>query len=79
MNKIDLFFARHMWLTHWLGFVIVPFCVGMTCGPLSESLQESLQYGFIFGFIYGYFFLGPKIKKYKEFNNQKQMENSTND
>lgn len=27
----------------------------------------------------GYFFLGPKIKKYKEFNNQKQTENLTND
>ena len=78
MNKTDLFFARNMWLTYVLGFVIVPFCVGMTCGSLSESLQESLQYSFIAGIVWGLYFM-PKIKKYKEFNNQKQMENSTND
>ena len=73
MNKTDLFFARNMWLTYVLGFVIVPFCVGMTCGSLSESLQESLQYSFIAGIVWGVFFM-PKIKKYKEFNNQRLNE-----
>ena len=42
------------------------------------AFREAWQYTIIFGFIYGSF-LGPKIKKYKEFNNQKQMENLTND
>ena len=78
MNKIDLFFARNMWLTSWLGFVIIPFCVGMACGSLSESLQESLQYSFIAGFVWGLFFM-PKIKKYKEFNKKSTREDSANE
>ena len=73
MNKIDLFFAKNMWLTYVLGFVIVPlaFSQSMSC---MFAFSEAWQYAVIFGFIYGFFFLGPKIKKYKEFNNQRQME-----
>ena len=78
MNKIDLFFAKHMMLTYVLGFVIVPLLVGKVSLGLFD-FHDAWQYAVIFGFIYGYFFLVPKIKKYKEFNNQKQMENSTND
>ena len=78
MNKIDLFFAKHMMLTYVLGFVIVPLLVGKVSLGLFD-FHDAWQYAVIFGFIYGLFFLGPKIKKYKEFNNQKQMENLTND
>ena len=78
MNKIDLFFAKHMRLTYVLGFVIVPLVFSQLMAYMF-AFSEGWQYTVIFGFIYGYFFLGPKIKKYKEFNNQKQMENSTND
>ena len=78
MNKFDLFFAKNMWLTHWLSFVIIPFCVGMICGSLSERLQESLQYSFIAGFVWGLFFM-PKIKKYREFNKNQLEKDSTND
>lgn len=67
MNKIDLFFARNMWLTYWLGFVIIPFMIGQFISCMF-SFSEAWQYGIIFGFIYGLFFLGPKIKKYREFN-----------
>ena len=78
MTKIDLFFAKHMWLTYGLGFVIVPlaFSQSMSC---MFTFSEAWQYAVIFGLIYGLFFLGPKIKKYKEFNNQKQMRKSAND
>ena len=78
MNKIDLFFAKHMWLTYVLGFVIVPLLIGNVSLGLFD-FYDAWQYAGIFSFIYGLFFLGPRIKKYKEFNNQKQMENSTND
>ena len=67
MNKIDLFFAKHLWLTYIIVFVIVPlaFSQSMSC---MFTFSEAWQYAVIFGFIYGLFFLGPKIKKYKEFN-----------
>ena len=78
MNKIDLFFAKHMRLTYVLSFVIVPVVFSQLMAYMF-AFREAWQYTFIFGSIYGYFFLGPKIKKYKEFNNQKQMENLTND
>ena len=73
MTKIDLFFAKHMWLTYGLGFVIVPL-VFTQLMAFMFAFSEAWQYAVIFGFIYGFFFLGPKIKKYKEFNNQRQME-----
>ena len=78
MTKIDLFFAKHMWLTYGLGFVIVPVVFSQLMAYMF-AFSEAWQYAVIFGFIYGFFFLGPKIKKYKEFNNQKQMRNSAND
>ena len=73
MNKIDLFFAKHMMLTYVLGFVIVPVVFTQLMAYMF-AFSEAWQYAVIFGFIYGFFFLGPKIKKYKEFNNQRQME-----
>ena len=76
MTKIDLFFAKHMWLTYGLGFVIVVFSQLMA---YMFAFSEAWQYAVIFGFIYGLFFLGPKIKKYKEFNNQKINEEINND
>ena len=78
MNKINLFFAKHLMLTYILGFVIVPLVFSQLMSHMF-AFSEGWQYVVIFGSIYGYFFLGPKIKKYKEFNNQKQMENLTND
>ena len=69
MNKIDLFFARHMLLTYVLGFVIVPLLLGKISLGFFD-FHDAWQYAVIFGFIYGYFFLGSKIKKYKEFNDQ---------
>lgn len=78
MNKIDLFFAKHMLLTYIVGFVIVPVVFSQIMGYIF-IFADAWQYRVIFGFIYGFFFLGPKIKKYIEFNNQKQMENLTND
>ena len=73
MNKIDLFFAKNMCLTYLLGFVIVPLLIGKISITLFD-FHEAWQYAAIFSFIYGFFFLGPKIKKHKEFNNQKQIE-----
>ena len=78
MNKIDLFFAKHMLLSYIVGFVIVPVVFSRLMSYLF-AFSEGWQYTVIFGFIYGFFFLEPKIKKYKEFNNQKQMENLIND
>lgn len=77
MNKIDLFFAKNMWLTYVLGFVIVPlaFSQSMSC---MFAFSEAWQYAVIFGFIYGFFFLGPKVKKYKGFNKEqlnKELKN----
>ena len=69
MNKIDLFFAKHMWLTYGLGFVIVPVVFSQLMAYMF-AFSEAWQYAVIFGFIYGLFFLGPKIKKYKEFNKE---------
>ena len=71
MNKIDLFFAKHMLLTYVLGFVIVPLVFSQLMAYMF-AFREAWQYTIIFGFIYGLFFLGPKINKYKEFNNQRQ-------
>ena len=73
MNKIDLFFAKNMRLTYGLGFVIVPVVFTQLTACMF-AFSEAWQYAVIFGFIYGFFFLGPKIKKYKEFNNQRRME-----
>ena len=70
MNKIDLFFAKHIRLTYVLGFVIVPVVFSQLMAYMFAFI-EAWQYTIIFGFIYGSF-LGPKIKKYKEFNNQRQ-------
>ena len=78
MNKIDLFFAKHMWLTYGLGFVIVPVVFSQLMAYMF-AFSEAWQYAVIFGFIYGIFFLGPKVKKYKEFNNQKINEEINND
>ena len=78
MNKIDLFFAKHMCLTYIIGFVIVPLSVGKV-SILLFDFHEAWQYAAIFGFIYGLLFLGPKIKKFKEFNNQKINEEINND
>ena len=69
MNKIDLFFAKHLMLTYILGFVIVPLVFSQLMAYMF-AFSEGWQYAVIFGFIYGYFFLGPKIKKYKEFDDQ---------
>ena len=69
MNKIDLFFAKHLMLTYILGFVIVPLVFSQLMAYMF-AFSEGWQYAVIFGFIYGYFFLGSKIKKYKEFNDQ---------
>ena len=69
MNKIDLFFAKHMMLTYIAGFVIAPLLIGKISITLFD-FHEAWQYSFIFGFIYGFFFLVPKIKKYKEFNKE---------
>ena len=76
MNKLDLFFAKHLWLTYIIGFVIVPLLVGKI-SILLFDFHEAWQYSIIFGFIYGFFFLGPKIKKYKEFN-KGQLTNGLN-
>ena len=73
MTKIDLFFAKNMRLTYIIGFVIVPILIGKISITLF-NFHEAWQYAVIFGFIYGFFFLGPKIKKYKEFNNQRLNE-----
>ena len=73
MNKIDLFFAKHMWLTYGLGFVIVPVVFTQLTLCMFD-FHEAWQYAVIIGFIYGFFFLGPKVKKYKEFNNQRLNE-----
>lgn len=70
MNKIDLFFAKHMRLTYVLGFVIVPVVFSQLMAYMF-AFREAWQYTIIFGFIYGSF-LGSKIRKYKEFNNQRQ-------
>ena len=78
MNKIDLFFAKHIWLTYLLGFVIVPVVFSQLMAYMF-AFSEAWQYAVIFGCIYGLLFLGPKIKKFKEFNNQKQIGDSTND
>ena len=78
MNKIDLFFAKHIILTYCLMVAIIPLAFSQLMSYMF-AFSEAWQYAVIFGFIYGSFFLGPKIKKYKEFNNQKQMENLTND
>ena len=78
MTKIDLFFAKHMWLTCGLGFVIVPVVFSQLMAYMF-AFSEAWQYAIIFGFIYGLLFLGPKIKKYKEFNNQEQTRSLTND
>ena len=69
MSKIDLFFARYMWLTYVLGFVIVPLVLSQLMACMF-TFSEAWQYTVIFGFIYGFFFLGPKINKYKEFNKE---------
>ena len=60
MNKIDLFFAKHMLLTYIAGFVIVPLLIGNVSQGLFD-FREAWQYAAIFSFIYGLFFLGPKI------------------
>ncbi len=73
MNKFDLFFAKNMCLTYILGFVIVPVVFSQLMAYMF-AFSEAWQYAAIFSFIYGLFFLGPKINKYKEFNNQKQTE-----
>lgn len=78
MNKIDLFFAKHMWLTYVLGFVIVPLLIGKISLGLFD-FHEAWQYAAIFSFIYGLFFLGPKVKKYREFNKNQLEKDSTND
>ena len=72
MNKINLFFAKHLVLIYIVGFVIVPLLIGKISTALFD-FHEAWQYANIFSFIYGLFFLGPKIKKYKEFN--KETEN----
>ena len=69
MNKIDLFFAKHMWLTYVIGFVIVPLLIGKVSLGLFD-FHGAWQHAAIFSFIYGIFFLGPKINKYKEFNKE---------
>ena len=77
MNKIDLFFAKHMRLTYVLGFVIVPVVFSQLMAYMFAFI-EAWQYTIIFGFIYGFFFLGPKVKKYKGFNKEqlnKELKN----
>ena len=76
MNKIDLFFAKHMWLTYTLAFVIVPVVFTQLMAYMF-AFSDAWQYAVIFGFIYGFFFLGPKVKKYKEFN-KGQLTNGLN-
>ena len=78
MNKIDLFFAKHMWLTYVMCIAIIPMGIGFACGKVADTINEALQYNLIAIFVWILFYI-PKIKKYKEFNNQKQMENLTND
>ena len=69
MNKIDLFFAKHMVFTYAVGFIIVPLLIGKISTALFD-FHEAWQYATIFSFIYGLFFLGPKIHKYKKFNKE---------
>ena len=69
MNKIDLFFAKHLWLTYTLAFVIVPVVFTQLTLYMFD-FHEAWQYAVIIGFIYGFFFLVPKIKKYKEYNKE---------
>lgn len=69
MNKIDLFFAKHMWLTFTLCVIIVPCFIGLICGKVADTVNEALQYSAIASIIWVLFYL-PKLKKYKEFNDQ---------
>ena len=69
MNKIDLFFSRHMWLTFILCVIIVPCFIGLICGKVADTVNEALQYNLIAIFVWILFYL-PKLKKYKEFNDQ---------
>ena len=78
MNKIDLFFAKHLWLTYIIGFVIVPLLIGKVSLGLFD-FHEAWQYAVIFGFIYGLFFLGPKIEKYKEYNKEQSNKDFNNE
>ena len=77
MNKIDLFFAKHLWLTYIIGFVIVPLLVGKI-SILLFDFHEAWQYSFIGCFIFGYFLFGPKVKKYKEFNKEQLTKDILN-
>lgn len=78
MNKIDLFFAKHLVLTYIVGVFIIPFIIGQFISCMF-SFSEAWQYGIIFGFIYGFFLLGPKIKTYKEFNKNQLEKGSANE
>jgi len=78
MNKIDLFFAKHMRLTYCLMVAIIPAYIGFLCGKAAGTLNEAFQYSLIASVIWILFYI-PKIKKYKEFNNQRQTRSSTND
>ena len=69
MNKIDLFFAKHMLLTFIVCVIIVPCFIGFACGKVADTLNEALQYNLIAIFVWILFYL-PKLKKYKEFNDQ---------
>ena len=50
MTKIDLFFAKHMWLTYGLGFVIVPVVFSQLMAYMF-AFSEAWQYAIIFGFM----------------------------
>ena len=65
MNKIDLFFAKHMWLTYIMFVAIIPACIGFLCGKAADTTNEAIQYSIIASFIWILFYI-PKIKKYKE-------------
>ena len=69
MNKIDLFFTRNMWLTYIMCVILVPCFIGLVCGKVADTLNEALQYNLIAIFVWILFYT-PKIKKYKEFNDQ---------
>ena len=69
MNKIDLFFAKHMWLTYVMCIAIIPMGIGFACGKVADTYGEAFQYDLIAVVVWCLFYI-PKIKKYKEFNDQ---------
>ena len=69
MNKIYWFFARNMWLTYIMCVILVPCFIGLVCGKVADTVNGALQYSAIASIIWVLFYL-PKLKKYKEFNDQ---------